>query len=144
MKLSTYSTWLIRFSCWFYHNVHNFQNLFENYSFTFHLSPDIPMLAYSNSAAKKKDMMSKIWTNGDTVRCARHCCHNESSVYVLACVRACVRPFSPGPLLLQLWKDFKIIWHNCSPSRVDVLFEIFVQVGPRSRSHFKVKFLSGL
>ena len=28
--------------------------------------PDMPILGFSNSAANK-DMMSKIWTNGDTV-----------------------------------------------------------------------------
>ena len=30
------------------------------------LSPDMPILGFSNSAANK-DMMSKIWANGDTV-----------------------------------------------------------------------------
>ena len=35
--------------------------------------------------------------------------------------------------------DFKIIWHNCSPSRVDVPFETFVKVGPRPL--LKVKFV---
>ena len=34
-------------------------------------------------------------------------------------------------------------WDKCSPSCVDVPFETFIQVGPRSRSHLKVKFLSG-
>ena len=29
--------------------------------------------------------------------------------------------------------DFKIIWHNCSPSRADVPFETLIQVGKRSR-----------
>ena len=28
--------------------------------------PDMPILGFSNSAANK-DMMSKIWTNGDTI-----------------------------------------------------------------------------
>ena len=31
--------------------------------------------------------------------------------------------------LLHLCMDFKIPWHNCSPSEVEVPFEIFVQVG---------------
>ena len=32
-------------------------------------------------------------------------------------------------LLLHLCMDFKIPWHNCSPSGVEVPFEIFIQVG---------------
>ena len=42
-----------------------------------------------------------------------------------------------GPLLLHLCMDFKIPWHNCSPSGVEVPFEIFVQVGWMSRYHLR-------
>ena len=36
---------------------------------TFNPLPDMPILRFSNSAEKKKkkDMMSKIWTKGDTI-----------------------------------------------------------------------------
>ena len=34
--------------------------------FMFNFSPDMPILGFSNAAANK-DMMSKIWTNGNTI-----------------------------------------------------------------------------
>ena len=54
-----------------------FENILEESSVTLHLLslptfrlfnplPDMPILGSSNSAANK-DMMSKIWTNGDTI-----------------------------------------------------------------------------
>ena len=39
--------------------------------------------------------------------------------------------------LQQFWMDFNIDLHNCSPPWVDVPFETFVQVGPRSKSKVK-------
>ena len=32
------------------------------------------------------------------------------------------------PQLLHLCMDFKVIWHSCSPCRVEVPFETFVHV----------------
>ena len=49
-------------------------------------------------------------------------------------VCACIHSNLSEPWLLQLWMDFKIIWHNCSSSWVDVPFKGFILVGQRSRS----------
>ena len=70
---------------------------------------------------------------------ARLCWARQLSQWQFS-VCACIRLILSGPQLLQLLIDFKIISHDCSPSGVDMPFETFVQVGPRSRSHLKVKF----
>ena len=41
-----------------------------------------------------------------------------------------------GALVLHLLMGFNIIWPRCSPSWVDVPFQSFVQISPRSISHF--------
>ena len=45
-------------------------------------SPDMPILGSSNSAANK-DMMSKIWTNEDTIICLdrKHCSLRAISLF---------------------------------------------------------------
>ena len=58
----------------FFHNIFYTIKLksrhLSNYDFVvckcFNLIPDMSILGFSNSAAKK-DMMSRIWTNGDTI-----------------------------------------------------------------------------
>ena len=52
-----------------------------------------------------------------------------TSVWCMCVVGVCFHPDYSEPLLVYLFKYFKIIWHSCSSLGEEVPFETFVEVG---------------